>query len=86
YNNFAIGNARIAPVFQLIASNRGRDSDAYGDPDNTGYTRLIASPGIEVDQNSWKIYADVEIPVYQDMNGNQLIAPWAVKTVLSYAF
>ena|ERR1700722_18404498 len=86
YNNFAIGNLRIAPIFQMIASNRGRDGDINGDPDNTGYTRLIAAPGIEVNQNNWKFYTDVEVPVYQDMNGNQLIAPWAVKAIVSYAF
>ena len=86
YNNFNIGNVHVAPIFQMIASNRGRDGDVNGDPANTGYTRLIAAPGIEVDQNSWKLYADVEVPVYEDMNGNQLVAPWAVKTILSYAF
>lgn len=86
YNNFMIGNAHIAPIFQMVASNRARDGGVNGNPGDTGYTRLIASPGFEIDQNAWKFYADVEVPAYQDMNGNQLVAPWAVKTIVSYAF
>jgi len=86
YNNFNVGTFHVAPIFQMIASNRGRDGDVNGDPANTGYTRLIAAPGIEVDQNSWKFYADVEVPIYQDMNGNQLISPWGLKAIVSYAF
>jgi len=83
YNNFMAGDVHIAPIFQMIVSNRGRDGGLSGDPDNTGYTRLIVSPGFEIDRGNWKIYADVEVPVYQDMNGNQLVAPAAVKFILS---
>jgi hypothetical protein len=86
YNNFTVGSVHIAPIFQMVASNRERDGDAHSDPANTGYTRLIAAPGFEIDRNSWKLYTDVEVPVYQNMNGNQLIAPWGIKTILSYAF
>jgi hypothetical protein len=46
----------------------------------------MVSPGLEFDRGDWKLYADVEVPVYQDMNGNQLVAPWAIKTVLSHSF
>jgi len=87
YNNLANwGNVHVAPVFQMVASNRGRDGDAQGDPANTGYTRVIASPGIEADVDVWKFYSDVEVPIYQHMNGNQLVAPWAVKFIVSHAF
>ena len=86
YNNFMIGDVHIAPIFQLIVSSRGRDGSLNGDPDNTGYTRLILSPGFEVDRGNWKIYSDVEVPVYQHMNGNQLVAPAAVKFILSRSF
>ena len=47
---------------------------ASGDPDNTGYTRFLVSPGIAVSVNTWKLYADVEVPFYQNVNGNQLVA------------
>jgi len=86
YNNFMIGDVHIAPIFQVIVSNRGRDGGLNGDRDNTGYTRLILSPGFEVDRGNWKVYADVELPTYQHMNGNQLVAPAAVKVILSRSF
>jgi hypothetical protein len=33
-----------------------------------------------------KVYADVEIPVYQRVNGNQLTAPALFKVVTSFTF
>jgi hypothetical protein len=86
YNNFNAGDVHVAPVFQMLVSSRGRDGDINGDPVNSGYMRVIASPGIEVDKGNWKVYADVEVPVYQDMNGNQLISPVAVKFIVSHPF
>jgi hypothetical protein len=86
YNNITFGDVHVGPVFQMIVSNRGRDGSANGDPDNTGYTRVILSPGVEADYGDWKIYTDVEVPVFQHMNGNQLVAPVAVKLILSHSF
>ncbi|HEY1614014.1 MAG TPA: hypothetical protein VGF97_10025 [Rhizomicrobium sp.] len=86
YQGWVLGSGlHVAPVAQAIVSVRARDGGANGDPLNTGYQRLLLSPGFEVDRDSWKFYADVELPAYQHMNGNQLIAPWAFKTVLSYS-
>jgi hypothetical protein len=76
----------VSPIMQLIYSGRARDGGANGDPVNTGYTRLIAAPGIEFDRDAWKFYADVEVPFYQDMNGHQLVAPAALKFILSRSF
>jgi hypothetical protein len=86
YNGFRIGKIGVAPILQLLVSNRERDGGAAGDPDNTGYTRLLVSPGVGVSYNAWKLYSDVEVPVYQYVNGNQLIAPWALKVIASYNF
>jgi hypothetical protein len=83
YNNLGDG---IAPLLQFLVSRRGRDGGPAGSPDSTGYTRLLVSPGVEVRFDSWKLYGDVELPVYQHVNGNQLIAPAAFKFVLSYGF
>lgn len=85
YGAYAVGDVQITPMFQAIFATRARDGGAQGDPDNTGYTRLLVSPGIEVAYNAWKAYGDVEFPVYQDMHGNQLVAPVQFKFVLSYA-
>jgi hypothetical protein len=78
-------NVSVAPVVQLVESYRGRDA-GIGDPANTGYSRLLLSPGIAVNVDSWKLYADVEVPIYQRVNGNQLVAPAAVKLIASYSF
>jgi hypothetical protein len=86
YNDASLGDVHVAPVVQLLFSRRERDGDINGDPVNTGYTRLIAAPGIEFDREAWKFYADVEVPFYQDMNGHQLVAPAALKFILSRSF
>ena len=86
YNNFMIGDGlHVAPILQLIVSDRGRDSGANGDPVDSGYSRALISPGFEVDRDNWKLYADVEIPVYDHVNGNQLAAPAALKFIASYS-
>jgi hypothetical protein len=83
YQGWTVGTAQIAPVFQVIASYRGRDGGT-GDPDNTGYARLLVAPGLKADFGTWTLYADAEHPVLQSVNGNQLIAPVALKFVASY--
>jgi hypothetical protein len=85
YNNWSIGDVHVAPIFQMIYSQRGRDSGANADPLDSGYSRVLASPGVEFDSGNWKFYTDVELPLYLDMNGNQLIAHWSLKTILSYS-
>lgn len=79
---WTMGTASIAPVFQAIVSWRGRDG-GIGDPANTGYTRLLVSPGLKVDFGTWRVYGDVEVPVAQTVNGNQLVAPVALKMIVS---
>ncbi|HEX4533633.1 MAG TPA: hypothetical protein VH000_05335 [Rhizomicrobium sp.] len=87
YEGWSLGpNAKVAPVVQAIYSHRGHDGGQIGEPDNTGYDRALVAPGIEVSVNQWKLYADAEFPVYQDVTGNQLIAPVAYKFILSYSF
>ena len=44
----------------------------------------MVSPGVQLTMNRWKLYADAEFPVYQDVTGNQLVAPVALKFVVSY--
>lgn len=79
------GDAQLTPILQLIGSSRTRDGGINADPDNTGYNRLLLSPGIEADAGRWKLYGDVEFPVYQDMNGNQLVAHQLFKFIASYS-
>ncbi len=72
-------------MLQVLVSQRGRDGGAAGDADNTGYQRVLVSPGLALSVSQWKFYADVELPVYQHMNGDQLIAPYALKFIASYS-
>jgi len=88
YNGWTIANGkiRVAPLLQLLGSERGRDSGPASDPANTGYSRLLLSPGIAFDTGAWRLYGDVEFPVYHHANGNQLIAPELFKIVVSRRF
>jgi hypothetical protein len=87
FNGWAIGNVHVTPIAQAIVSVRGRDSGANAaSPVASGYQRLILSPGIEFDYNQFSAYADVEVPVLQNFNGNQLTAPVMFKLLLAYNF
>ena len=87
YNGWTIGNLQITPVAQAIVSLRERDSGANAaNPIASGYERLILSPGIEFDYNQFSAYADIEVPVLQHFNGNQLVAPFMIKVLLAYSF
>ena len=86
YNSINVGRVGISPLAQIIGSWRGRDNGAAASPDNTGYQRILLSPGIEFEMAPVKLYADVEFPVYQNVTGNQVVAPVMVKAILSYSF
>jgi len=82
----ALGGSNIAPLLQLIGSYRLHDEGANSNPQDSGYRRLLVSPGVEYDIDPVKVYADVEVPMYQNVNGNQLTAPVLTKLVVSYNF
>jgi hypothetical protein len=95
YKGFSLGRMRISPLAQAIFSYRSADSGANAaggandDPEggvNSGYERLMLSPGVEFHIHPVKIYADVEVPVFQNFTGNQLVAPVLFKVSVSYMF
>jgi hypothetical protein len=95
YKGFSLGRVRISPVAQAIFSYRSADSGANAaggandDPEdgvNSGYERLMLSPGIEFHIHPVKVYADAEFPVFQNFTGNQLAAPVLFKVSVSYMF
>ncbi len=91
YQGWSLGKVKMTPVAQVIPCERTSDSgpnaayDAYGKP-QSGYQRILLSPGIEFDMHPWTIYADVELPVYEHTTGNQLVAPEMFKLIVSYKF
>ncbi len=87
YNGLHIGNVKITPIAQVIASVRREDSgSAASNPVASGYKRVLLSPGVEFDFHPFMFYADVELPVYQNTNGDQLTGSFLVKATLSYRF
>jgi hypothetical protein len=77
---------RLSPIAQVIASSRTHDSGPAADPANSGYQRVMISPGLELNAKTWRLYGDVELPVWQRVNGNQLVAPALMKLTFSRSF
>ena len=102
YNNLyhVLGLDKITPLGQVILSHRANDTGTGADPLNSGFDRVMLSPGVEftkvVDEANnrvVKLYFDVEIPVYYRANAGdnagtegQLVAPYLIKLVGSYNF
>ncbi|MGA2785994.1 MAG: hypothetical protein ABSF60_00560 [Verrucomicrobiota bacterium] len=86
YKGFSLGRVKISPVAQAIFSERTSDSGNAANPDNSGYQRILLSPGVEFHIHPVKIYADAEFPVFQNFTGNQVAAPVLFKVSLSFMF
>lgn len=88
YNDLSLANdtVKLAPIAQAKASYRWRDYGATSNSPNSGYQRLLLSPGLEVDVDRYRLYADVSVPVYTHAHGNQLVATQLFKLVGSVNF
>ena len=90
------GSSAVSPVLQLIGSYRLRDQGANADSLNTGYARLLLSPGVELKVAKTRLFLDVEFPVYQYVNAapsvalegsaGQLVASVIFKAQVMYDF
>jgi hypothetical protein len=76
----------VAPIITFLASDRTRDTGSNASHYDTGYTRFLVAPGGEIMAWGVRAYADIEIPMFQNMNGYQQTAPFATKLILSYMF
>jgi opacity protein-like surface antigen len=95
YQGLSIGKVYITPVAQVIPSERTSDTGSWAsggvnDPPvgeiDSGYQRILLSPGIEFDIHPVMIYADAEFDVLQLSRGNQLVSPVLFKVAVSYKF
>jgi hypothetical protein len=95
YQGLSLGKVQITPVAQAIPSERTSDSGDWASGgvnapplgiNNSGYQRVLLSPGLEFDIHPLMIYADAEFDVLQFSRGNQLVAPVLFKVVVSYSF
>lgn len=87
YNGWHIGRMLISPIGQLKASLRGSDTGNNATyPVASGFERLLVSPGIECDLHPVKLYADIEVPLYEHFTGNQVAAPVLFRLNVSYMY
>ena len=86
YGGLSLGKVSVTPIAQVIGSWRGRDNGAEANPEGSGYQRILLSPGIEFHLHPVTFYTDVEIPVYANVKGDQLVAPVLIKASLSWMF
>jgi hypothetical protein len=100
YQGWRLGPVGITPVLQVIPTLRTKDTGPWAsggandpglNPNNptevdSGYHRLLLSPGLEFDYHPFMIYADAEFDDLQYSKGNQLVAPVLFKVVVSYSF
>lgn len=89
YNQNQIFSAgRLTPILQFMGSKKGQDS-GFADPSHnssTGYNMIFFAPALEVGIKQFKIYADIEFPIYRNVNGNQLVPNNMYKVILGYNF
>lgn len=70
---------KIGLLLQLNALLKGRDRGAQAEPDDTGGTFLFLSPGVSYAfTQQLQAYAFVQLPVYQNVNGVQLVPRYAL--------
>ncbi len=86
YTGWSLGKTQISPVAQMIYSFRSRDHGSNSDSPNSGYQRILLSPGIEFDRPPFMVYADIEFPIYQHVIGDQLVARMLFKVMAGWRF
>jgi hypothetical protein len=87
YEGWALGpSVKIAPVLQLSGSYRDHDGGPLGMPGDSGYTRVLVTPGIELDARQFTAYVDVGLPLMTNVSGNQLVSSKFWRVNLSYRF
>jgi hypothetical protein len=87
YAGWELGaKSSLAPVLQVLISDRWRDTGVASNNPDSGYQRVLAAPGLELDTGKLKFYMDVEFPLYQNVNGEQLVAPRLYKFIMAYSF
>lgn len=86
YSGLSIGKVKIRPIGQALFTTVGADSGPNASGQNNGFQQLSLAPGIEFEVHPVRVYADVALPVMNNVSGNQLIAPAQVRVIASYMF
>jgi hypothetical protein len=70
---------RLGLLLQLNMLLKGRDHGAEAEPEDTGGTSVLLSPGVSYAfTRSLQAYGFVQLPLYQRVNGVQLVPDYAV--------
>lgn len=78
---------QVALLLQLNTLWKDRDRGDNAEPEDTGGTFVHLSPGVSVALGrKTQLYGFVQVPVYQYVNGVQLVADWSVAAGLSHRF
>lgn len=78
---------KLVPQLQINAKTGARDSGINADPDNSGGTVVYLSPGLTFGvSRSAKLYAFVQLPLYQYVNGVQLAPRWNASVGTNISF
>jgi len=86
YNGWSWGGLKLTPVAEILNSYRSRDRGWAANTPNSGYERVVLTPGIELDYKKVMVFFDVGFPVYVYTNGDQLVASALYKVTVSYMF
>jgi hypothetical protein len=86
YNGWHMGSAKVTPIAEVLNSFRTRDRGWASDPTNSGYERILLAPALELDYKKVMVFFDVGFPVYQNINGNQLVSNALYKVSVAYMF
>ena len=86
YSGLSFGKLKIRPIGQAIFTTVGSDSGSAASGQNNGFQQLSLAPGIEFEVHPVRVYADVAMPVMNNVSGNQLIAQAQVRVIASYSF
>jgi len=66
---------------------KGRDSGSEAEPDDSGQQSVFVSPGVSYNLGrDAQLYAFVQLPLWQKVNGVQLTADWSALAGVSFRF
>ena len=77
---------KFSPIAQLRVAYRRADGGADALVNDTGYSRILVAPGLEIASGKLRVYTDVAVPVYTNARGNQLFPNEMWKLNASYHF
>jgi hypothetical protein len=79
--------SRLGFQLQLNFAYKRPEEGDNAEPDLSGGKYIFFSPGLSYDlSHAWQVYAYLQLPLYQYVNGVQLTANWAALAGASWRF